>query len=997
MNPRKKSKPNPDVAPGSADGSGATPDTPAGSVTLHDAPSRQSLAASTAPSSGAATPTTPTTPIAPGKKWLGGAGSWRRKAPPTVTTAKESIGVGVSGGATAELPGEQPKKARDDSPARFLTKRKSSKSVVLPASMTKLHVSSDGLVDDTPTAKPAEPATDVADAPTPDIDEPPLPPEPLKTQATQTGDAWGWKSWWSRPDGYKEGTKARGEVQGTMDAAQSTLLPEPTPSEEPDASVKGLETSTTTASALENSTATARVLENSTATMVSETRPDGEMKDAPPGPAQNEEQDQDGDAVMKDAPAANGKAPTRPSSWFWSWSKAQNAQPNPPPPVEEAPTSQPDQVPEASPEVLPELPPRPAPKSAPEPVPEPAQDAQPPQQTDTPAPAETIAQDAQPTSKGSAKPSGWAFWYRGKPEDNQKPTDGAAQKHVGEVAVFDTPSQSHPEAAQFNEQEQPKDDAPQKDDVPQKDDAPQKGDAPQESLQQSKRDSITTRSLRSLRGRPKTKSVSKDPPADTPSSSNTVTPTSTSPVREPAPLETAPGTQPAPKQSTKTKQEPPNLLFPEFKTTYQLVQQPSFWKQVRQYFLGGEPATPHLHINPAPPRIKKAVAIGIHGYFPAPIFQKVIGQPKGTSIRFANSAATAIKDWTEARGYTPEIEQIALEGEGFIAERVNTLWKLLLNWIDHIKAADFILVACHSQGVPVAMMLVAKLIQFGCVSSSRIGICAMAGVNMGPFIEYRTKYFGATAAELFEFSNPKSVVSQMYLAALNEVLRYGVRIMYVGSIDDQLVSLESSTFSTLSHPYIYRAVFVDGRIHAPDFLTHLVGFTLKLRNLGLPDHGLIRELSPALAGSLYGGEGHSRVYEDAKVYQLAVQHALETTSLPVHTRDATSSSSTPAPSHRLRAPVVGADKSQSLSQTTQKDKADMYQLRVKDYESPAAGVNQNPFFLPWAMRGLLEEEFVKKALGKEVEELLGMFEEWTPSTKQLKDVKFRLEAVRSKL
>jgi len=49
------------------------------------------------------------------------------------------------------------------------------------------------------------------------------------------------------------------------------------------------------------------------------------------------------------------------------------------------------------------------------------------------------------------------------------------------------------------------------------------------------------------------------------------------------------------------------------------------------------------------------------------------------------------------------------------------------------------------------------------------------------------------------------------------------------------------------------------------------------------------------------------------------------------------------------------------------------------------------------MRGLLEEDFVKKELGQEVEELLGMFEEWKPTAKQLKDVKFRLEGVRSKL
>jgi hypothetical protein len=199
-----------------------------------------------------------------------------------------------------------------------------------------------------------------------------------------------------------------------------------------------------------------------------------------------------------------------------------------------------------------------------------------------------------------------------------------------------------------------------------------------------------------------------------------------------------------------------------------------------------------------------------------------------------------------------------------------------------------------------------------------------------------------------------------------------------------LIILQSSTFSTLSHPYIYRAVFVDGRIHAPDFLIHLVGFTLKLRNLGLPDHGLIRELSPALAGSLYGGEGHSRVYEDPAVYALAIQHALETTSLPVapQARPSTASSF-----QGINIPIIGE----------KTDVKDVYKLRVKEYEPSATSANPNPFFLPWAMRGLLEEDFVKKELGKEVEDLLGMFEEWKPTGKQLKDVKFRLEGVRSKL
>lgn len=647
----------------------------------------------------------------------------------------------MSGGATNELPGQEAKKPKDASPKKFLMKRNSSKSDAIPASITQVNVSSGGLIDDS--QKPKPDPKDVEEPPTPTVDEPPLPPEPARSQINGAASTWGWKSWWSRPDGYTDPGKAKSEAQLTVEAASTTPLPSPTPTEEPDAQAKSLDTAAVPDQTDQNG--------------------DAEMKDAPEIPPSQ-------DVEAKEAPpsAARRLAKAASGSWFWTWSSAQNAQANPPPvdpPTQEGDAPKADQVPEAPPE-------------APNDTIETTKTVEPAPTQEAAAPAEPTAatEGAQSTTPApkSSKPSAWAFWYRGKPEDEKKPGEAGPQKHVGEVAVFDTPSQSNPEAAQFNEQEQSKSDS----DVPKEPQA-----APEEKPAPKK-------SFASLRGRPKTKAAAKDSPANTPSSSKAATPTKTSPVREPTKPETAPAAQPAPKQSAKAKQEPPNLLLPEFRTTYNMVQQPNFWKQIRQYFLGGEPGAPHLHINPAPPKIKKAVAIGVHGFFPAPIIQKVLGQPTGTSIRFANAAAAAIKEWTEARGYSPEIEQIALEGEGFIAERVNSLWKLLLNWIDHIKQADFILVACHSQGVPVAMMLVAKLIQFGCVNATRIGICAMAGVNMGPFIEYKTKYFGPTAAELFEFSNPKSLVSQMYLAALDEVLRFGVRILYVGSIDDQLVSLE---------------------------------------------------------------------------------------------------------------------------------------------------------------------------------------------------------------
>ncbi len=59
--------------------------------------------------------------------------------------------------------------------------------------------------------------------------------------------------------------------------------------------------------------------------------------------------------------------------------------------------------------------------------------------------------------------------------------------------------------------------------------------------------------------------------------------------------------------------------------------------------------------------------------------------------------------------------------------------------------------------------------------------------------------------------------------------------------------------------------------------------------------------------------------------------------------------------------------------------------------------NTNPYHLPWIMRGLLEEDFVKTELHEETSVLLKQFDDWKPINKALKDVKYRLEAVRSKL
>lgn len=57
-------------------------------------------------------------------------------------------------------------------------------------------------------------------------------------------------------------------------------------------------------------------------------------------------------------------------------------------------------------------------------------------------------------------------------------------------------------------------------------------------------------------------------------------------------------------------------------------------------------------------------------------------------------------------------------------------------------------------------------------------------------------------------------------------------------------------------------------------ITNLVGFALKLRNLGVSDHQLIKALSAPLAGSLYSGEGHSRLYDEEAIYEYVSSYLL---------------------------------------------------------------------------------------------------------------------------
>lgn len=609
-------------------------------------------------------------------------------------------------------------------------------------------------------------------------------------------------------------------------------------------------------------------------------------------PAQTKPPEPDSPQVAKSAPA---------TSWFGFWhantEKSKNANPKP------------------------DTEPEPAAEPAPEDV----------TMTDTPPPPPPH-KHAPPPQAGST----WAFWTKDSPKAKVKP----ALEESGEIAVIGDRSEAHPKPMEECDVSQSPSKAPKG--VTKPNDIPPAGRS-------------TWRRTKRLRPQ----SMEIDSLSTSPSGAST--PTSTTPqlhdINQPTipPARVDSSNQSIADSEFSTKLTN-NLLLPSFSSTYRMKENPSILKQITQFLLRSQQSPAHHVVRVKdPPKVQKAIAIGVHGLFPASYLRPMIGQPTGTSLRFANLCAESIRRWAEDHGCGDcQIEKVALEGEGKIKDRVENLWKLMLNWIDHIRSADLVVIACHSQGVPVSIMLLEKLIDLGIITNAKIGVCAMAGVSLGPFPDIKSSLLMGSAAELWDFGNAESENSKRFEASLKHVLDYGARITFIGSIDDQLVPMESAVYSPANHPYIYRAVFIDGRVHAPDFIAHLIGFALKLRNLGVSDHGLIRELSIPLAGSLYSGAGHSRIYFDEAVYDLAISHALETA--PAHS---------PPP------------------------------CDISTRQGPLT--SPNPYVLPWIMRGLLEEKFVRTELHNEADELLRQFDDWKPTNKALKDVKYRLEALRSKL
>ncbi|KAF8890949.1 hypothetical protein BD779DRAFT_1437942 [Infundibulicybe gibba] len=385
----------------------------------------------------------------------------------------------------------------------------------------------------------------------------------------------------------------------------------------------------------------------------------------------------------------------------------------------------------------------------------------------------------------------------------------------------------------------------------------------------------------------------------------------------------------------------------------------------------------------------KVVVIGIHGWFPGAIMRTVLGEPTGTSTKFVNMMTQALDEFQQAHDIQfKKVTKIPLEGEGTIAGRVDKLYNTLLsnqNWMDEIHAADALFVATHSQGSVVSTHLLDRLIRDKHIRTSRniamateaeslptpsapvtnglkpqkICCLALCGIHLGPLrylsssslLQPYIQYFESTAArELFDFQNTDSEVSKAYLDALGNILDHGTKLVYVASLNDQVVPIYSGLFTAISHPLILRALYIDGdAYHSSDFLSNLLVLLLRVLNSGISDSGLLAHLSEATAGSL-NGVGHSTAYEELGTYSLAVKYLFLTNDgLEEHSK-----------------------------------------LTVEAFN---ANTEQNDYEIPWALRDLIADPRVMHFFSHEIAGLRDAFRDWHPKTTILRDIKRKLQPI----
>jgi hypothetical protein len=338
---------------------------------------------------------------------------------------------------------------------------------------------------------------------------------------------------------------------------------------------------------------------------------------------------------------------------------------------------------------------------------------------------------------------------------------------------------------------------------------------------------------------------------------------------------------------------------------------------------------------------------------------KVSGAPTGTSERFAQFMEDAVLKYYREKELPVTISKIILDQQGKIQDRVETYYQDIQSYIPELIPADRIIFVAHSQGCPVTILLIKRLLDDEILHSKRqqISMLAMAGIHHGPLFSIKhnlvVKYFEADAArELFELNDQTSEISLLYKDALTTIISHIV-LVCTGSWLDQVVPLHSALMTGYIHPNIQRLLFVEPQDSLPqvEFLLKLVIFAIMVLNSGYHDKHMLALIGESIIGNLISGNAHSTIYDEPSVYFTAVE----------------------------------------LFMNLSPSKKELKSISIPDFVHTKA----RNYYIPWVLNSLFRKH--KREFNQVISDIQSAFDEWTPTIKPFKDLKYKLDPIKSKL
>lgn len=309
---------------------------------------------------------------------------------------------------------------------------------------------------------------------------------------------------------------------------------------------------------------------------------------------------------------------------------------------------------------------------------------------------------------------------------------------------------------------------------------------------------------------------------------------------------------------------------------------------------GEQTSERHLYLTPsASLAVKKrnrknVVVISVHSLLPPKFVRNYIAQSTGSAKQFGQRAMDAAARWFGDE--TANISAICLEGQGTITERVHQLFRLLRNWRHEINSADVVFFASSSMATPAALMLFSAMHQseeFD-LNRKKLGMLSMAGIHCGPYPGLNARvviraYYPAEneiIKELFELQKPGSELALQLSADTQYLCEQNVKIAVVGALNDQFVPLFLAVALGVSHPNIYKSIYIDEHSAVPPFMAKLFLVMLTMQNVGYLDQNMVTDLSERLQGPVNVNYGsHGRIFDHDDVYDVGLRFTMETTSL----------------------------------------------------------------------------------------------------------------------